>query len=151
MTSVVDTALKEVGYQEGANNANKYSTYLGRPAESWCADFVVWCMHQAGHAGSIINTPSVISMGNWAVKSGLVIDPKDAQAGDIVLFDFTGKKKAPVHVGIVEKGYDPKKNSLRTIEGNTTNAMRGSQSNGDCVAQKERGLSYIYQVFRPKY
>ena len=47
--------------------------------------------------------------------------------------------------------YDLERFINTRIKGNTSNAMRGSQSNGDCVAQKERGLSYIYQVFRPKY
>ena len=152
MPLLVDIAAKEIGYIEGKNNENKYSKALGRPAESWCADFVVWCMHQSGHAGDIINTPSVIAMCNWAKKAGLVIDPKDARPNDIVAFDFTGKKKMPVHIGIVEKGLNDK-NSLTTIEGNTSNGTdpKKSQSNGDCVARKERGLSSVFLVFRPKY
>lgn len=152
MANPVDIAVKEIGYTEGKNNENKYSKALGRPAESWCADFVIWCLHNSGHAGDILNSPSVIAICNWATKSGLVIDPKDAKAGDIVAFDFTGKKKSPVHIGIVEKGLD--KNSLTTIEGNTSatnDPKKGSQSNGDCVARKERGLSFVYLVFRPKY
>lgn len=145
----IDIAIKEIGYTEGKANANKYSKALGRPAESWCADFVVWCIHQSGHAGDILNSPSVIQICKWATKAGLVIDPKDAKPNDVVAFDFTGKKKTPVHIGLVEKGLN--KNSLTTIEGNTSGNATGSQSNGDVVARKERGLSSVYLVFRPKY
>lgn len=151
-SSPLDLAIKEIGYTEGKANANKYSKALGRPAESWCADFVAWCVQQSGHAGDILNSPSVEQICKWATKSGLVIDPKDARPNDIVAFDFTGKKKSPVHIGIVEKGLNSK-NSLTTIEGNTSNGAdpKKSQSNGDCVARKERGLPSVYLVFRPKY
>jgi len=151
LANPIDLAIKEIGYTEGKANANKYSKALGRPAESWCADFVVWCIQQSGHAGDILNSPSVIQICKWAQKSGLVIDPKDARPNDVVAFDFSGKKKNPVHIGLVEKGLD--KNSLTTIEGNTSsgNDPKKSQSNGDVVARRERGLPYVYLVFRPKY
>lgn len=147
--SLVDIATKEIGYTEGKNNANKYSAALGRPAESWCADFVVWCMKQSGHESAILNSPSVIQITNWAKAKGLVVKPSEAQAGDIIAFDFD-HLGSPEHIGIVAKPYDKVKNSVETIEGNTS-AANGSQSNGDCVARKVRGLPYIYQVFRPKY
>jgi hypothetical protein len=147
--SLTEIATKEIGYAEGKNNANKYSKALGRPAESWCADFVVWCMKQAGHEKKILNSASVIEITNWAKKNALQINPKLAREGDIISFDFTHTGK-PQHIGIVAKQFDIKKNSVETIEGNTS-AGQGSQSNGDCVAHKVRGLPYIYQVFRPKY
>lgn len=147
--SLVEIATKELGYTEGKNNENKYSKALGRPAESWCADFVVWCMKQAGYGKLILNSPSVIAITDWAKKNALQINPKLAKEGDIISFDFTHLGK-PQHIGIVAKTFDLKKNSVATIEGNTS-AGSGSQSNGDCVARKERGLPYIYQVFRPKY
>lgn len=148
--TIVQVAAAEVGYVEAANNANKYSKELGRPAESWCADFVIWCMNKAGHKGKILNSPSVVEITNWAKKNALQINPKLAREGDIISFDFTHLGK-PQHIGIVAKAYDLKKNSVETIEGNTSNSDASSQSNGDCVARKTRGLPYIYQVFRPKY
>ena len=146
---VVDIALKEVGYTEGKNNANKYSMALGKPAQSWCADFVVWCMKEAGYGSKILHSSSVIEITNWAKKNALQINPKLAREGDIISFDFA-HLGTPQHIGIVAKPYDIVKNSVETIEGNTS-ADKGSQSNGDCVAHKTRGLPYIYQVFRPKY
>ena len=146
---VVEIALKEVGYTEGKNNANKYSKALGKPSQSWCADFVVWCFEESGHGSKILHTSSVIEMCKWAKKKGLVIKPSEAKAGDIVAFDWD-KLGVPDHVGIAIKGYNKEKNSIETVEGNTS-AGNGSQSNGDCVAHKSRALPYIYQVFRPKY
>lgn len=148
---LIDIALKEVGYTEGANNANKYSAALHRPAESWCADFVVWCFQQSNNQGKILNSASVSAICDWARKNTLVVDPKTVQAGDIVTFDWTGKRQSPVHIGIVRAPFDSKKILVPTIEGNTSANNTGSQSNGDCVALKERGLAYIYLAFRPKY
>ena len=68
MPNPVDIAIKEIGYTEGKNNENKYSKALGRPAESWCADFIIWCFHNSGHAGDILNSPSVIQICKWAEK-----------------------------------------------------------------------------------
>lgn len=146
---VIEIAAAEVGYTEGKNNANKYSKALGKPSQSWCADFVVWCFKQAGLGKLILNSSGVIEITDWAKKNALQINPKLAREGDIISFDFAHLGK-PQHIGIVAKPYDLVKNSVETIEGNTS-AAQGDQSNGDCVARKTRGLPYIYQVFRPKY
>ena len=45
---LVNVALKEVGYTEGANNYNKYGASFGVNNEAWCAFFVSWCLEQIG-------------------------------------------------------------------------------------------------------
>ena len=153
MTSIVDLALKEVGYIEGANNANKYSAYFHRPPESWCADFVNWVLAQSGQLSAILNSPSCIAIEEWAKKqTGLIVDVKTVQATDIVLFDFDHVGHSE-HIEIAIGGIDPKTGLFPTVGGNTSNDNKkaGSQSQGDCVAQKHRAPSLVRCVIRPKY
>ena len=67
------------------------------------------------------------------------------QPGDIVFFDFSGKKSRTEHVGIVEKvenGY------INTIDGNTGTT---SEANGGAVMRRRRALKYVSGGYRPKY
>lgn len=151
MPSVVDVAKAEVGYTEGKNNANKYSAYFHRPPESWCADFVNWCLAQAGQLSAILNSPSCIAIEEWAKKQqDIIIDVKNVQAGDILLFDFTKAGKSE-HIEIAIGALDPKTKKIPTVGGNTSNDSTKSQSNGDCVALKHRAPNFVRCAIRPKY
>lgn len=151
MPSVVDIALKEVGYVEGANNANKYSAYFHRPPESWCADFVNWCLAMSGQLSAILNSPSCIAIEEWAKKQpGLIVNVKDVKATDIVLFDFDHVGHSE-HIEIATGSIDPKTGTFPTVGGNTSNDNKKSQDQGDCVATKHRAPSLVRCVIRPNY
>ena len=142
----IDFAKKEVGYVEGVANANKYSKDLGRPAESWCCDFVVWCYKQAGLLAHVDNTASVIQMHNWAKTNGLLVQTSQVRANDLVTFDWSGTG-VPEHIEIAV-GWNGATHLIDTVGGNTGNG--GNQSNGDGVYFKHRAPSLVYSVIRPK-
>jgi hypothetical protein len=66
-----------------------------------------------------------------------------------VFFDWEGNG-SPDHVGLVVS-HDKTKKTLKTIEGNTSSGVRGSQSNGDGVYVRTRGYDVVYAVARPAY
>ena len=42
-SDVVNIALGELGYVEGANDYTKYGVEFGAPNAQWCAIFIWWC------------------------------------------------------------------------------------------------------------
>jgi len=80
--------------------------------------------------------------------------------GTALLFDFGGSNGSEVdHIGIAlgkpgqvvkagGKTWRPGKNSVVTVEGNTSYDDSGSQSNGGCVAIRTRSLSVIRAAVR---
>ena len=148
LNQIYDIAAKEVGYVEGANNANKYSAALKRPAESWCADFVVWCSIQAGQ-DILPHTPSCVEFEKWARNHSYVIAIDQIQKNDLILYDFTHSGMAE-HIEIA-LGWNKNTHLIDTIGGNTSNNLVGSQSNGDCVAIKHRAPSSVRMAIRPPW
>lgn len=146
--NILDIAVKEIGYVEGANNANKYSAALKLPNESWCADFVTYCAIEAGQSKAVVHSSYCPSWEKWATTNKLCIPVESLRANDLVLFDFNGSKTAQ-HIGIVES-YNPKTKTAVTIEGNTSSGS-GSQANGDGVYRKKREIKFIRAAIRPKW
>ena len=80
--------------------------------------------------------------------------------GTALLFDFGGSNGSEVdHIGIAlgkpgqvvkagGKTWRPGKNSVVTVEGNTSYDATGSQSNGGCVAIRTRSLTVIRAAVR---
>jgi len=149
MASISDYALKQIGYKEGANNENKFSTDLGRKAEAWCADFVVWCAKASGNISVMLNSASCIEIENWARKQNLVVPVNLIKKNDLVLFDFS-KSGKPEHIGI-SLGYNTNTHLIDTVEGNTSDSSTGSQPNGDGVYMKHRAIQSVRTVIRPKW
>ena len=144
---VIVQAQGKIGYQEGANNDNKFAATAKHPNhQPWCATFIVACFNKAGASAAIENTSSCIEMAKWAKSKKAIVDIKDAKRGDLILMDFTGSK-VPQHIGIATKDYDLTHNSIETIEGNTSNS--GSQANGDGVYRKVRPAQFVIAVVRP--
>ena len=46
--AIVQAALPEIGYVEGANEYSKYGKWYGFSNSYWCAMFVSWCANQGG-------------------------------------------------------------------------------------------------------
>jgi len=55
---IVDIAISQLGYKEGAGNNTKYGKYTGANMAPWCHSFVSWCAYKAGESkGGAENTP----------------------------------------------------------------------------------------------
>ena len=146
---VLKIAVQEIGIKESPAGSNrvKYNTaFYGREvsgsAYPWCMAFVWWVFKQAGF--NLLKTASCTALSDAYKKSGQWVD-YGLKPGDIVMFDFSGRKKITQHVGIVEKvsgGW------VYTIEGNTSLT---SNDNGGCVMRRVRNPKLITGACRPGY
>lgn len=145
-----DIAVSQIGYQENTNNDTMYGDWYGMNNQPWCAMFVSWCFHQAGISKSVAASTrkgfaSCDAGLKWFAKHDKLIPVGQAQAGDIVFFQFDNDAQ-PDHTGIVVKNNGK---YLWCIEGNTAADNKGSQSNGDGVFRKKRAYSLVMAVARP--
>jgi hypothetical protein len=162
---VLKAASSKVGIVEGGGKDGKsgnivwvwdwWKQVTGRNLQGspWCAGFVSWCFSQA-KASSLVaaeNSHGFVSTINglaYFKKKKQVVDPKHAQPGDVVFFDFDSSGQ-PDHVGIVESN-DGK--FLTTIEGNTSPGDSGSQKNGGGCYRRKRAIDkIIIGVGRPSW
>lgn len=105
--------------------------------------FVWWVFREAGF--SLYKTASCTAFVNrykTFAPSQVVTSYKP---GDIVFFDFSGRRKKTEHVGIVVGVVG---NTILTIEGNTGN---GNDANGGAVMKRRRDVSLITCGVRPGY
>ena len=150
--AVLFIAEQQIGIVEVPANSNKVkynNDYYGRTvsgsAYPWCMAFVWWVFREA--CFNLYKTASCSSFVNrYKSVSPKQIVKENFQAGDIVFFDFSGKKVKTEHVGIIESVKD---GFIVTIEGNTS--ANGSQSNGGAVLRKQRDLSLVTCAVRPTY
>lgn len=147
---ILFTAANEVGTKESPANSNnvKYNTwYYGRAvsgsAYPWCMAFVQWVFHQAG-MDLPLKTASCGALKSYAQKVGRWVT-SGYRPGDVVLFDFSGKRTKTEHVGIVDAVAG---DMLTTIEGNTGT---GNDANGGAVMRRKRSASLVTGAYRPKY
>ena len=151
---VIAEAISHKGYTETGNNHTKFGKWFGMDGAAWCAMFVSYCMNKAG-AGSLIKNAQTAKGAAQVSKfvahakkhKWAKIAPKDAQLGDIVIFDFPGGYETD-HVGFIRK--PSAKGSIFTIEGNTSSGA-GSQSNGGGVYARTRSFSVVHSIWRPPY
>ena len=115
------------------------------PLDNWCCVFV-WYIFRQCNASKLFYggkptawCPNVYQYCRAHLRQVAVTE---AQAGDIVLFDFNHNGTSD-HIGIVTG----RKSSTQvyTIEGNTTGRT------SSCVAAKTRNKSDIHGIFRPAY
>jgi cell wall-associated NlpC family hydrolase len=162
---VVKAAVSKIGTVEkgGADGKSgnivefwdwwKAQTGQNDQGQSWCAVFVSWCYAQVPGGSALVaaKTPHGFIYCpdgvNFFKAHHQIVDPKTAQPGDIIFFDWENKGIAD-HVGIVEKN---NKANLTTIEGNTSEeGAKGSQSNGGGVYRRTRYFGpTIHAVARP--
>ena len=138
---ILQVAQGELGTLETGTNSGpclKYPRFFGRGSEAWCADFVSYCLTNAGKPFNDPYCPSIVNKmkasGQWKGRS-------DPQPGDIVLFDWNGDGTSD-HVGIVKSVNGD--GSIQTIEGNTENSA-GQQG----VWEKTRYLSSVLGFANP--
>lgn len=152
LRSVLFAAASQIGVQESPTGSNrvKYNTaYYGREVSGksypWCVTYLWWVFRQAG-LGLYRTASCTAFVEHYRRKSPERVLKGDYRPGDIVFFDFTGKRAKTVHVGIVERvGAD---GTLTTIEGNTGTL---SDANGGAVMRRTRKPGLVTCGVRPSY
>ena len=151
---VIEQAKADLGYTEYPANSNmtKYGEWYGMNGQPWCVMSLAFWFNEAGERMAFFGGGKTASCGmllRWYREQGLVVDKKDIQIGDILIFNFSGTKDAQ-HCGlVVDKG--KLAGTWYTIEGNTTPGEEGSQDDGGCVALKMRSVRNVVGVCRPQY
>jgi len=144
----IERAMPYVGVTEhpaGSNwgpEVSKFITFTGYTGPVfWCGCFACWVVVKLGGA----NIPSRIRMGYApyitedaiAGRNGFTAVPiSKGRAGDVVCL-WGGE-----HVVTLREDVEPGAAYIKTIEGNTSSGD-GSQSNGGCVALKERSIGDV--------
>lgn len=149
--AVLALARWQEGVLESPSGSNrvKYNTaYYGRGvsgnAYPWCMAFVWWVFREAGF--HLYKTASCTAFVNrYRVFSPGQIISGGFQPGDIVFFDFSGKRKKTEHCGIVMEADG---DSVVTVEGNTST---NSNANGGAVMRRTRSVKLITVGVRPGY
>lgn len=151
VSALLEAARKQLNVLEcppDSNNVRYNTWYYGREvsgrAYPWCMVFVQWCCSQAdvqlpartASCGTLMNAAK--QFGTWVTR--------DFRPGDVVIYDFSGRKRTTEHCGIVE---EVQAGGVVAIEGNTSEA--GSQSNGGMVCRKRRQSKYIIGAVRPQF
>jgi len=153
---VLFIANSYVGIREEPKNSNNVifnTRYYGRVVSgeqyAWCMAFVWDVFRIAGLSRLFYNgskTASCSTLMLWARKGGTFVD-KGFRQGDVILFDWTGKKRDDVaqHTGIFSHMAN---GQAVCIEGNTA---VGNDSNGGQVMVRNRPLSQITGAHRPEW
>lgn len=164
LSKVLETARAELSVTEDPPGSNrvKYNTaYYGREVYGkdfpWCVTLQWWIFQEAGERMAFFGggkTASCRTLLRWYREQGLTAAKQDIQIGDILIQNFSGKKRDgeldTEHCGlVVDKG--PLAGTWYCVEGNTSPGEEGSQDNGGCVALKLRSVKNVVDVCRPQY
>jgi cell wall-associated NlpC family hydrolase len=142
--AVLQIAQWQLGVQErpAGSNRVKYAEEYGLNGYAWCMMFVWWVFREAGF--NLRKTASCTELTNAYKKAGQWVT-NGFKPGDIVMFDFSGRKKITEDCGIVlETGAQ----ELIVIEGNTD---PNNDANGGCVMKRTRKLGLVTGACRPLY
>lgn len=154
VTRALNTARSYLGFREGANNQNPFWAwppyYRWLANASYCASaqsFVGWKgggqtgLNAIG--GGHYNCAEWVS---WGKRHGRF--HAAPQRGDLVMYDWTGRKSYAEHVGIVES-YRP--GYVTAIEFNTLSGTGGNQSDGGGCYRRSRNVKWVVGYVRPAY
>ena len=147
---VISSAVSHLGYQEGANNDNKFAAIAGHANhQPYCVTGIRAAQIEGDEKTAMKNTAGCIDLLAWATANNALVTIETGKRGDVALLNFDGGK-VPQHAALLIHDYDLKKNEIQTIEYNTSSGV-GSQSNGGGVYKKRRQRAYIVAMVRPKY
>ena len=152
---IIETARKYIGVKEMPAGSNKVifnTEYYGRvvsgSAYPWCCAFVWYIFKEAGASDLFYDgqkTAYCPTVASWAKKNSLTVSKTEGRKGDIVLFDWN-KDGVADHIGLIE--YQNNDGTYITIEGNTSVT---SDNNGGEVMRRQRSVSNILMIVRPRY
>jgi peptidoglycan hydrolase-like protein with peptidoglycan-binding domain len=148
---VLNKAQSQNGTVESPPNSNKtpyglwYEPSLN--GQKWCAMFVSWVFHHAGHPLGAIQSRNGIhhcqSAHNYYKEKGrLTANP---EPGDIVIYDWEGTGYAD-HIGIFIKWANADKTAIEAWEGNTS---MSNNSDGGQVMKRIRSRNLIKSFINP--
>ncbi|WP_354643977.1 hypothetical protein [Kitasatospora camelliae] len=145
--AMIDRAERWIGYREGPGNSNRFSAEMGRPAESWCADFVSAVAKESGNAAYFPNTSSCSTGRAWFQRRGrLSVYPA---VGAQVFFGEPGGPLGPggEHTGVCI-AYTA--TTITVVAGNTND---NGSPNGDGVYRRtyRRRSDYVESYGYPAY
>lgn len=148
---VLSKAQSQEGITESPPNSNKspyglwYAPSLD--GQKWCAMFVSWVFHHAGHPLGSIQTKNGIhhcqSAHNYYKSKGRVTAAPEP--GDIVIYDWEGNGHAD-HIGIFIKWTNASKTAIEAWEGNTS---ASNNSDGGRVMKRVRSRNLIKSFINP--
>lgn len=151
---VIELAKSQIGVKESPPNSSNvlYNQvyYGGRVNNSklhWCVTFLWWVFHQCGLGHLFYNGKKTASCSTlYGFHCGAQEVPiHEAQPGDLVFFDFSGKKRKTEHIGLC---LFCDGEVIHTVDGNTGTT---SEANGGMVMERLRSLRYVSHVIRPAY
>ena len=148
---VLSKAQSQNGVVERPSGSNKTEYGLWyQPSlngQKWCAIFVSWVFHHAGHPLGHIQTKNGIhhcqSAHNYYREKGKLTS--NPEPGDIVIYDWTGDGHAD-HIGIFVKWTDASKTFIEAWEGNTSTS---NNSDGGGVMKRTRSRNVIKSFINP--
>lgn len=144
---VINIAADEI-YRYGDNGSKYWDYVFGSGWVNWyetpyCASFVSWVLHQAGVSCAGTPAGGCIYISTVARRAGRTVAIRDAQRGDLVLYDWDGDGYCD-HIGIIDSNRGNA--GITTIEGNT------SDENGEgIVTSKNRSWADVAVIVRPYY
>lgn len=148
---VLNKAQSQNGTVESPPNSNKTAYGLwyqpNLNGQKWCAMFVSWVFHHAGHPLGHIQTKNGIhhcqSAHNYYKEKGKITS--NPQPGDIVIYDWEGNGYAD-HIGIFIKWTNAAQTAIEAWEGNTSTS---NNSDGGGVMKRIRSRNLIKSFINP--
>ena len=144
----ISVAEKYVGTVSNNNDVVFNTAYYGRQVSGgdypWCVVFQWYIFREAGLSKYFFNGAKVAScsaLRKYHESKGQVVYG-DYQRGDLLLFDFSGKKARTQHIGICLENNGK---TVKSLDGNTSSK---SEDNGGTVNVRERQLKYVTCAIR---
>lgn len=140
-----------IGYREGpGNNENRFGAHYGWNFVAWCVQ-AAWCSaDETGSGGGVPKTASTGAAMRWAKSVGRWHEIP--QPGDWSI--MVNSRGETIHTDVVES-YNPAKQELICIGGNTSGSYGGSVHEGNGVYRNNRWRKWkagrIIGFVRPLY
>ena len=145
---VIAVATKYIGTTSKNNDVQFNTEYYGhRVAGSdypWCVTFQWFVFREAGLSKYFFNGAKVAgcsALRKYHETVGQIVYG-DYQRGDLLLFDFSGKKSRTQHIGLCLENNGK---TVKSLDGNTSSK---SEANGGTVNIRERALKYVTCAIR---
>lgn len=145
---VITAGMKYIGTTSKNNNVIFNTEYYGREVSgadyAWCVVFQWYIFREAGLSKYFFNGAKVASCSaarKYHEQIGQVVYG-DYQRGDLLLFDFSGKKSRTQHIGICLENNGK---TVKSLDGNTSSK---SEDNGGAVNIRERNIKYVTCAIR---
>jgi hypothetical protein len=154
-SELVESCKVDLGYDEQANNRNKFAPIAGHGNnQPWCATFVAAKLIQGGvlpkgHSALVASSRTMYAV---AVKKGWGVKPQDVRPGDVAHMTRGALNKWLGHVGVVVKvvRVAGKVTEIWTIEGNATPAGHANVG-GSVGLHKRKPSTWNLGFWRPPY